>query len=294
MFEFENSYSIFGVFHQTRTIAYQGVAPLSPRITAAPGNRHDLPSKFEGEFCGDQASAGSRRLNDEHREGEPADHPVSLWKPRRNGPNSERKLGNRKPSIDDSFHQSDMLRRVYVINSASENSYGFSRGFQRPEMCRRIDPIGHSADYRISHFCDIPGNGESQLAAVGKGFARADDPDIVALNCRMAGELGADMIKLNVPNPKKNSAVPAPYRDFETDQLEAIKRVISTTGGVPVIFAGGEMVSDEDLLAKASLCIRAGGSGFIFGRNIWQRPLDNALTITRSIKEVIRTERPKR
>jgi class I fructose-bisphosphate aldolase len=111
---------------------------------------------------------------------------------------------------------------------------------------------------------------------------------------RVAAELGADMIKVNVPNPKKNSAVPAPYRDFETDQLDAIKRVIGTTGGVPVIFAGGEMVSDEDLLAKASLCIKAGGSGFIFGRNIWQRPLDNALTITRSIKEVIRTQRPKR
>jgi len=102
------------------------------------------------------------------------------------------------------------------------------------------------------------------------------------------------MIKVNVPSLKKNPAIPAPYRDFETDLLEAIKRVIGTTGGVPVIFAGGEMVSDEDLLAKASLCIRAGGSGFIFGRNIWQRPLDNALEITKSIREVIRTERQKK
>lgn len=111
---------------------------------------------------------------------------------------------------------------------------------------------------------------------------------------RVAAELGADMIKVNVPSLKKNDDIPAPYRDFQTDLLDAIKRVISTTGGVPVIFAGGEMVSDEDLLEKAKLCIRAGGSGFIFGRNIWQRPIDKALEIVRKIKETIRTEKQKK
>ncbi|MHB8110272.1 MAG: class I fructose-bisphosphate aldolase [Syntrophorhabdaceae bacterium] len=111
---------------------------------------------------------------------------------------------------------------------------------------------------------------------------------------RVAAELGADMIKVNVPNLKKNSAIPAPYRDFEIDLQGAVKRIIGTTAGVPVIFAGGEMVSDEDLLQKATVCMRAGGSGFIFGRNIWQRPLDKALDITRKIKEVIRTERLKK
>lgn len=111
---------------------------------------------------------------------------------------------------------------------------------------------------------------------------------------RVAAELGADMIKVNVPNLKKNSSIPAPYRDFEIDMQEALKRVIGTTAGVPVIFAGGEMVSDDDLLQKATLCMRAGASGFIFGRNIWQRPLDKALEITRKIKEVIRAERQKK
>lgn len=111
---------------------------------------------------------------------------------------------------------------------------------------------------------------------------------------RVAAELGADMIKVNVPNLKKNSSIPAPYRDFDIDLQEAIKRVIGTTAGVPVIFAGGEMVSDEDLLQKATMCMRAGASGFIFGRNIWQRPLDKALEITKKIKDVIRTERQKK
>ena len=111
---------------------------------------------------------------------------------------------------------------------------------------------------------------------------------------RVASELGADVIKVNVPNLKKNSSIPAPYRDFETDLPEAVKRVIGAAAGVPVIFAGGEMVSDDDLLQKASLCIRAGGSGFIFGRNIWQRPIEQALDITRKLREVIRTQRQKK
>lgn len=111
---------------------------------------------------------------------------------------------------------------------------------------------------------------------------------------RVASELGADVIKVNVPSLKKNPSIPAPYRDFETDLPEAVKRIIGAAAGVPVIFAGGEMVSDEDLLQKASLCIRAGGSGFIFGRNIWQRPVDQALDITRKLREVIRTQRLKK
>ncbi len=111
---------------------------------------------------------------------------------------------------------------------------------------------------------------------------------------RVASELGADVIKVNVPNLQKNSSIPAPYRDFETDLPEAVRRIIGAAAGVPVIFAGGEMVSDEDLLDKASLCISAGGSGFIFGRNIWQRPIDQALDITRKLREVIRTGRQKK
>jgi class I fructose-bisphosphate aldolase len=110
---------------------------------------------------------------------------------------------------------------------------------------------------------------------------------------RVASELGADVINVNVPNLKKNNSLPAPYRGFETDLPEAVSRIIGAAAGVPVIFAGGEMVSDEDLLQKASLCMRAGGSGFIFGRNIWQRPVDQALDITRKLKEVIRTDRVK-
>ncbi len=105
---------------------------------------------------------------------------------------------------------------------------------------------------------------------------------------RTAAELGADMIKLNVPSLKKNPQIPNPYRDYETGLHNAVKRVVASACGVPVIFAGGGMVSDEDLLDKVKICFEAGASGLIFGRNIWQRPLEKALEITEKIKEIIK------
>jgi class I fructose-bisphosphate aldolase len=106
---------------------------------------------------------------------------------------------------------------------------------------------------------------------------------------RVAAELGADMVKLNVPSLKKNDKIPEPYRSYDIGLGDAIKQIIASTGGVPVIFAGGEMVSDSDLIKKAEVCIKAGASGLIFGRNIWQRPLKEAVGITGKIKEIIKS-----
>ena len=111
---------------------------------------------------------------------------------------------------------------------------------------------------------------------------------------RTAVELGADMVKVNVPNLKQDPRIPEPYKSFSIGLQEALKRVVEAACGVPVIFAGGEMVSDEDLLQKARFCINAGGSGFIFGRNIWQRPLDKAMEITAKLKQIIREGKTKK
>jgi len=105
---------------------------------------------------------------------------------------------------------------------------------------------------------------------------------------RVAAELGADMVKLNVPSLKKNDRIPAPYNDYDVALEDAVKRIIAGVCGIPVIFAGGGMVSDEALLQKAEVCIKSGASGLIFGRNIWQRPFDKAMEIVSKIKEIIK------
>ena len=43
----------------------------------------------------------------------------------------------------------------------------------------------------------------------------------------------------------------------------------------------------EDLLNKVRWSMEAGATGLIFGRNMWQRPLDEALALTEKVKAII-------
>jgi class I fructose-bisphosphate aldolase len=116
-----------------------------------------------------------------------------------------------------------------------------------------------------------------------------NSPYAIEYAARVAAELGADMVKLNVPSLKKNPKIPAPYNTLNVGMDEALKRIIRAACGIPVIFAGGEMASDDELLEKAGQCIKAGASGLIFGRNIWQRPLNKAVEITEKIRKIIKS-----
>jgi class I fructose-bisphosphate aldolase len=54
-----------------------------------------------------------------------------------------------------------------------------------------------------------------------------------------------------------------------------------------VLISGGSKIGDEDLLHKARIAMEAGVTGLIFGRNVWQRRFDDAMTITRRIHEML-------
>lgn len=105
---------------------------------------------------------------------------------------------------------------------------------------------------------------------------------------RVAQELGADVIKLNVPSidPAKLEKAPKAYhQEWSTD--EALRQIVRSAGRSLVIFAGGERGSHEAMLAKARACMEAGATGLIFGRNVWQRPHTEALKATRDIHELL-------
>lgn len=92
-----------------------------------------------------------------------------------------------------------------------------------------------------------------EAMAANGGFAQADDPDCVSMNCRIAGELGADVIKTDWCGP------------------EGIAR-ISAQSLVPVGIAGGSLSGDiDELKAVARQCSENGARGLFFGRNIFQR-----------------------
>jgi class I fructose-bisphosphate aldolase len=106
---------------------------------------------------------------------------------------------------------------------------------------------------------------------------------------RLAMEMGADVVKLNMPkiNPDKDKDSPAPYNEMEVTQEEAIRQVVESAGRSLVVLSGGSKVDDEKLLQQTRFIMEAGGSGVIYGRNVWQREWNEALEIIEQIKETL-------
>jgi class I fructose-bisphosphate aldolase len=106
---------------------------------------------------------------------------------------------------------------------------------------------------------------------------------------RVALELGADIVKLNIPkHGPKDGDQPKEYAGIEYDYGEGAKRVVESAGRVMVLFSGGSKLGDEDLMTKVRTALEAGATGLIFGRNMWQRPFDEALAITEKVQDVMK------
>ncbi len=84
---------------------------------------------------------------------------------------------------------------------------------------------------------------------------RVDQPnrkDLVAFHTRVAGELGADLLKTDI--------LPS-----EQDTAEIV-----STSLAPILLAGGPKGEQPDVLNLVHRLVRAGASGIIFGRNVFQ------------------------
>lgn len=106
---------------------------------------------------------------------------------------------------------------------------------------------------------------------------------------RVTCELGADVVKLNEPDtrPEVLAKCPKPYNDLEISHEEGCRKVVLSAGRTLVLFSGGSKLSDEDLFRKARVCMEAGATGLIFGRNMWQRKMGDALEMSRRIREMM-------
>ncbi|OGK12368.1 MAG: fructose-bisphosphate aldolase [Candidatus Riflebacteria bacterium RBG_13_59_9] len=106
---------------------------------------------------------------------------------------------------------------------------------------------------------------------------------------RVAQEMGAEVVKVNFPkiNPSTDRHTPSPYSELELTPDEAFKQIVQSAGKTMVLVSGGGKVSDADLLAKVEATMAAGATGLIFGRNMWQRPMDEALKLTESIRAIM-------
>jgi class I fructose-bisphosphate aldolase len=127
-------------------------------------------------------------------------------------------------------------------------------------------------------------------AAVDKKGGR-DSLYAIDYAARVANEVGADIVKLNVPadNPKTRAQQPSPYDKLELSYDQMVQKVVKSAGKTLVLFSGGGKMSDDDLVHKAKVCLEQGATGLIFGRNLWQREWNEALAMTKRLKDMIKS-----
>lgn len=103
---------------------------------------------------------------------------------------------------------------------------------------------------------------------------------------RVASELGADMVKVNFPHPELVNGVKPPYESPFTTQ-DAISAVVRSANRSMVLISGGEKAGEDVMFQRAREARAAGATGFIFGRNVWQRNHDDSLRFVAQLREIL-------
>jgi fructose-bisphosphate aldolase, class I len=154
-------------------------------------------------------------------------------------------------------------------------------------------------DMDIQQFCDVRREAERFgmpiiMWAYPRGEAieaKGGKDSLYAIDyaARVACELGADIVKINYPKAKKTGDSPKPYNTLELSYEDGIRKVVQSAGRTMVLFSGGSKLGDDDLMANAKAAMECGATGLIFGRNMWQRPMNEALSITERVVNMMRS-----
>ena len=106
---------------------------------------------------------------------------------------------------------------------------------------------------------------------------------------RVALELGADVVKMNYPkvDEVKRPQYPKEYRDLKLSEREMLEKIVASAGRTLTLMSGGSKRSDEELFDDVRVALEAGVTGFIFGRNMWQRRFGEALEVASKITKMM-------
>jgi fructose-bisphosphate aldolase, class I len=118
--------------------------------------------------------------------------------------------------------------------------------------------------------------------------------DVDAYATQMAALLGAHIIKVKLPTSFVEAKdIAELYKKGNVsigtlvDRIKLIKQA-AFAGRRIVIFSGGAKKSDAELLDDARAILAGGGNGSIMGRNAFQRPKADALTLLDKMVEIYR------
>lgn len=110
----------------------------------------------------------------------------------------------------------------------------------------------------------------------GKAVLSESDPHLIAGGAGLACSLGADFVKIHLP--KKNGR----------KSHELLKESVSAAGRTGVICVGGPKKNARNFLTDVSCQLHiAKTRGVAVGRNIFQRPLDEAVRMANAISALI-------
>ena len=94
---------------------------------------------------------------------------------------------------------------------------------------------------------------------------------------RIASELGADVVKVNFPQPEKRAGVTPEYDAEFSDPAGDRRRGPVGQPHAACWSPAASEAGDDAMLEKARESMEAGATGLIFGRNVWQRDHDESL-----------------
>ena len=103
---------------------------------------------------------------------------------------------------------------------------------------------------------------------------------------RVASEVGADVVKVTFPHPEKRTNVKTEY-DKEFSTQEAMNAVVRSANKTLVLISGGSKDSDEVMFSRGNEAMEAGATGFIFGRNVWQREYNESLEFIGKLRGIL-------
>lgn len=116
--------------------------------------------------------------------------------------------------------------------------------------------------------------------------------DVVAYAAQIAAQLGAHVIKVKLPTSAIEQE--AARKVYEKQQIpiellsDRVRHVVQSAfnGRRIVIFSGGPMSDRESILAEIRAIREGGGFGSIIGRNAFQRPKEEAISLLNQIMSI--------
>ncbi len=103
-----------------------------------------------------------------------------------------------------------------------------------------------------------------------------------------ASSFGADVIKLNMPDPyDPQNEYHKSFQDLHITNLVAATRycIWASQSSLTVISGGAKKDEEQAIIDAVDISLEAGADGFLYGRNIFQRYFDEAVGLMKAIKE---------